>query len=85
MKVIMSDKLIENEESIHAIAIIKWKGFQYLSEDWNTEEGYYASGQKQLINYVGNGGTLWVITRNPQSDFPVSISVKIKTRRLSNS
>jgi hypothetical protein len=47
----------------HAIAMVKWKVFRPgAGSELFTRSYYYASRQRRLVNLVGDGGTLWLVT-----------------------
>ncbi|MBL7183548.1 MAG: toll/interleukin-1 receptor domain-containing protein [Anaerolineae bacterium] len=47
----------------HAIAMVKWNVFRGGGGgERYTRSYYYASKQKRLVNLVGDGGTLWLVT-----------------------
>ena len=47
----------------HAMAMVKWNVFRGGGGgERYTRSYYYASKQKRLVNLVGDGGTLWLVT-----------------------
>lgn len=49
--------------TIHAMAMVKWNVFRGGGGgERYTRSYYYASRQKRLVNLVGDGGTLWLVT-----------------------
>lgn len=47
----------------HAMAMVKWNVFRSGGGgERYTRSYYYASKQKRLVNLVGDGGTLWLVT-----------------------
>jgi hypothetical protein len=50
----------------HAMAMVKWNVFRSGGGAPYTRSYYYASKQKRLVNLVGDGGTLWLVTSRRQ-------------------
>lgn len=48
----------------HAMAMVKWEVFHGsgVGGERYSRRYYYASRQKRLVNLVGDGGTLWLVT-----------------------
>ncbi len=63
----------------HAIAMVKWKVFrpEEDSERYNRSY-YYACKQKRLIDLVGDGGTLWLVTSRRKAGEPRRYSLAYK-------
>jgi hypothetical protein len=52
----------------HALAFVNWNVFRRRSDERRPERSFfYASPKPQLIKRIGDGGTLWVITRRLDS------------------
>lgn len=52
---------------IHSITIVAWENFQYMLKRNAEQPQFYVSNQKRLIELVGNGGTLWLVTSATES------------------
>ncbi len=49
--------------TVHAMAMVKWNVFRPgAGSELFTRSYFYASRQKRLVNLVGEGGTLWLVT-----------------------
>jgi hypothetical protein len=50
----------------HALAFVKWKVFRHRAREGRPERSFfYACPNRRLVERVGSGGTLWVVTRKP--------------------
>jgi hypothetical protein len=55
----------------HAMAMVKWNVFRPgAGSEMFTRSYFYASRQKRLVNLVGDGGTLWLVTSRSRGDGP---------------
>jgi hypothetical protein len=64
----------------HAMAMVKWNVFRSGGGgEPYTRSYYYASKQKRLVNLVGDGGTLWLVTsrRKPGEERRYHLAYKL--------
>jgi hypothetical protein len=55
----------------HAMAMVKWDVFRPgAGRQMFTRSYFYASRQKRLVDLVGDGGTLWLVTSREEGDEP---------------
>jgi hypothetical protein len=53
----------------HALVFVNWKVFRRQTQRGRPERSfYYASPNPRLVERVGDGGTLWAVTRKPSKD-----------------
>jgi hypothetical protein len=63
----------------HAMAMVKWEVFRSAKSGGRYSRSYvYACKQKRLVNLVGDGGTLWLVTSRRKPGEPRRYSLAYK-------